>query len=317
MKQYIDLCKDILENGTRQANRTGIDAISLPGAMMKFHMRDGFPAPTTKRLAFKASKGETLSFLRGYENAADFRRMGCKFWDGNANHDGIDSAGNAVPNKWLTNPNRKGEDDLGRIYGAQWRDWRCYAPRDGVPNMRQATQYEQIVRVKSLDQVQHALDTVRNDPTNRRIIINAWRPDEFDQMALPPCHVLSQLIVNVEKKELNLCYYQRSCDVALGVPMNITSYALLLHIYAMATGYKPGTLTAFMADTHIYINHVDGIKEQMAREPYVLPQLAYSGPDVYDLYSEYGAQAFNYVDPDYFTLVNYEHHDPIAFEMAV
>ena len=301
MQQYLDLCQDVLDNGTQQANRTGIDAISLPGTMVKFKMANGFPVPTTKRLAFKASKAETIGFLRGYSSAADFRRLGCKFWDGNANLDGVDSFGNVVPNKWLANPNRLGEDDLGRIYGVQWRKW---AKQD-----RDSYEY--------IDQVQVALDTIRQDPTNRRIIINAWRPDEFDQMALPPCHVLSQLIVNVEKKELNLCYYQRSCDVALGVPMNIASYALLLHIYSMATGYTPGTLTAFMADTHIYVNHVDGIREQLTRVPYSSPQLAYSGPSIYDLYSEYGADAFNYVNPDDFALENYQHHDPIAFDMAV
>lgn len=204
MKQYQDYLRTILEQGTWQSNRTGVDAISIPGHMLKFDLKEGFPAITTKRLFFNSVKGELLGFLRGYNNAADFRSLGCKIWDANAN----DRGQGPVPNSWLTNPNRKGEDHLGRIYGCQWRDWKTYRKIDN----KFSEGYGFYTEGESIDQVQRAIDTIKNDPTNRRIIINAWRPDEFDQMALPPCHVLYQFLVNVERKELNLVMYQRSVE---------------------------------------------------------------------------------------------------------
>jgi thymidylate synthase len=292
MKQYLGLLKDVLENGTRQANRTGIDAISLPGAMLKFNLKDGFPAVTTKKLAFKACKGELVGFLRGYSSAADFRSLGCNIWDQNANE-------NAA---WLTNPNRKGEDDLGRIYGVQWRDWKI----EDTFVKTGDNQYE-FIEGQSIDQVQRAIDTIKNDPTNRRIIVNAWRPDEFDQMALPPCHVLYQFIVNVEKNELNLCMYQRSCDLFLGVPFNIASASLFLSIMAKLTGLNPGTFTHFLADAHIYINHIDQVNEQLSREPLPLPKLVLSSRD-WDL---------NTITPDDISLEGYQSHASIKAEMAV
>ena len=288
MKQYLDLIKDVLENGTRQANRTGIDAISLPGAMLKFDLSEGFPAVTTKKLVYTGSIGETVGFLQGVDNAARFRELGCKFWDQNANE-------NAA---WLANPNRKGQDDLGRVYGVQWRDWRA---SDG----------------SSIDQVMRALETIRNDPTNRRIIINAWRPDEFPEMALPPCHALQQYLVNVEKNTLNLCMYQRSGDIGLGVPMNVFSSALMLSLFARLTGYKPGVFTHFLADAHIYVNHLDQLREQIKREPHPLPQLV-----INDRVPEFHRDGFHpeWIDkivPSDFQLVNYIHHDPIKMAMAV
>jgi thymidylate synthase len=151
-----------------QANRTGVKAVTTTGAMMKFDMAEGFPAVTTKKLAFKQVKGELLGFLRAYDNAADFRSLGCSIWDQNANeHQG-----------WLTNPHRKGHDDLGRVYGVQWRYWKA---GDGF-----------------IDQVADALQTIMNDPSNRRIIINAWRPDEFHLMALPPCFTADTLVTTPE-----------------------------------------------------------------------------------------------------------------------
>ena len=287
MKQYQDLLRDVLENGTRQANRTGIDAISLPGAMLKFNLKDGFPAITTKKLAFKACKAELIAFLRGYDNAAQFRELGCNFWDQNANEN----------KAWLANPNRKGGDDLGRIYGVQWRDWRTHDSYDS----------EWGTYHKSVDQVQNAIETIRKDPTNRRIIINAWRPDEFNHMALPPCHVLYQFIVNVEKRELNLCMYQRSCDMFLGVPMNIASAALFLSIMAKLTGYDPGTFTHFLADAHLYVNCIDQAKEQLSRTPMDLPRLALSDRE----------WSIDTIEPDDIQLIGYQSHPAIKAEMAV
>ena len=189
MQTYLNLLNRILINGQRQSNRTGIDSIFVPGAMMQFNVHPFFPAVTTKKLFFKKTVGELIGFLRGYDNAAQFRELGCDIWDQNANKHGTDLNGNFVENKWLSNPNRKGEDDLGRVYGVQWRDWRV--ENSGSSN--------------SIDQVQNVLTKLVEDPTDRRMIINAWRPDEFDQMALPPCHILYQFLANVSTNELHLC----------------------------------------------------------------------------------------------------------------
>lgn len=289
MKQYLDLMADVLENGTRQANRTDIDAISLPGAMLKFDLRKGFPAVTTKRLAYKSSLAEMVAFLRGYDNAAQFRALGCKFWDKNANENA----------QWLANVHRKpGLDDLGRVYGVQWRDWKG---ADG----------------KSVDQVMVALNTIRNDPTNRRIIISAWRPDEFNQMALPPCHVMYQFLVNVEQNTLNLCLFQRSADLGLGVPMNICGASWLLSLFARLTGYQAGVFTHFLSDAHIYVNHVDQVREQIQRRPHALPQLL-----INDRVPEFHRDGFHpewidQVEPSDFSLVGYTHEPALDMAMAV
>ena len=299
MKNYQKLLKEILANGTWQANRTGIDAISIPGAMLKFDLADGFPAITTKKLFFNAVKGELIGFLRGYTSAADFRSVGCNIWDQNANEN----------KAWLENPNRKGLDDLGRIYSAQWRDWRTDPKIIGAEPVSHDGQHIQMlaeIQHGYIDQVQRAVDTIKNDPTNRRIIINAWRPDEFDQMALPPCHVLSQFMVNVEKHELSLCYYQRSTDFFLGAPFNIASYALLLSLMAEVTGYTPRFLTAFMADTHIYRNHLDQVDTLLSRQPYSLPKLKVRHRSNLEDY-----------DPDDISLIGYECHPAITAPMAV
>src|ERR1035437_1436189 len=150
MKQYLDMLRAILETGDRQANRTGIDAVSMPGYMLRFDLTQGFPAVTTKKLFFDTGVvGELVGFLRGYDNAADFRKLGCNIWNDNANKN----------KAWLSNPNRKGEDDLGRIYGVQWRKWNTHH----VPLNDDRSVFG------TIDQVQKALDTIKNDPTNRRI----------------------------------------------------------------------------------------------------------------------------------------------------
>lgn len=288
MKIYLDLLQEVLKTGTCQANRTGIDAISVPGAMMKFDLNDGFPVVTTKKFVFKSMVAELIAFLRGYDNAAQFRELGCKFWDQNANEN----------QKWLNNPARRGVDDLGRVYGVQWRHWR---KEDGT----------------EIDQVMNALNTIHHDPTDRRIIISAWRPDEFSLMALPPCHVMYQFIVNRERNELNLCMYQRSCDLFLGVPVNIASSALMLTLFAHLTGMKPRFFTHFLADAHVYTTHISMVEEQTKREPYPLPKIvinkritAYDGitfrPDL-----------INEIMPDDITLEGYQSHAKIAAPMAV
>lgn len=294
MKQYQELLQNILINGTWQENRTGIRTKMLPGAMLKFDLRDGFPAVTTKKLYMNAVVGELLGFLRGYHNVADFNKLGCKVWDANA------SAPKWLEGEYMTT--RKSylgdkimEGELGRIYGVQWRDWNC------------STEGQE------LDQIAKLLHTIENDPTNRRMIVSAWRPDEIDQMALPPCHYAFQVIIEQETKTMHLLWNQRSCDVFLGIPFNIASYALLLHILARVTGYRVGTLTGFLADVHIYENHLDQVAEQLSREPFPLPKLVLSESIV--AYPK--VSTLTGIEPMDIYLQNYQHHEPIKAHMAV
>lgn len=168
MQNYLNLLQEVLDTGTEQENRTGINAISIPGSMLKFDLSKGFPVVTTKKLAFNSMKGELLGFIEGATSAARFRELGCNFWNQNANDN----------TAWLANPNRKGVDDLGLIYGALWRNW---------PKFEGHEENDNYPVCSYIDQLQTVIDTIKNDPTNRRIIISAWRPDMFYKMALPPC----------------------------------------------------------------------------------------------------------------------------------
>ena len=286
MKQYLDLLQKVLDEGEWQPNRTGIPTKRIDGAMLEFDLTQGFPAITSKKLAFNAVKGELLGFIRGYDNAAAFRNLGCKVWDQNANEN----------TAWLNNPNRKCTDDLGRIYGQQWRGW--YHDTCG-----------------RIDQLKNAIDLIQNDPTSRRIIISAWNPADMDKMALPPCHMLFQLLVNVEQKTLSMCMYQRSCDMFLGIPFNIASYALLLELIAMVTGLEAKKLTMFLADVHIYQNHLAQVQEQLQRPTHKLPLLHLDcsiikrSPDI--------IRQLELIQPDDIQLINYKHEDAIKAEMAV
>ncbi len=291
MKQYLHLMQEILDNGIKQSNRTGIDTYTLPGAMLKFDLRDGFPAVTTKRLAFNAVKGELIAFLEGTDRLSRFKELGCNVWDANANAEA-----------WRSNSHFVSPEYLGRIYGQQWRDW---------------TAEESDCHRVGIDQIAIALDTLRNNPHSRRIIVNAWNAAELDQACLPPCHVLFQLLPHVDSKVLHMTMYQRSCDMFLGVPFNIASYALLLELFAAWSGYTAGTLTMFLADAHIYENHVDQVREQLAREPMELCKL-----DIADTLPENHTEAslqtlLKFLDPKFVHLTNYQSHAAIKAPMAV
>jgi len=286
MKQYLDLLKQVITNGEWQGNRTGIDTKRIDGAMLQFDMKDGFPAVTTKKLAFKQVKGELIGFIRGYDNAAAFRNVGCTIWDQNANEN----------QAWFDNPSRKGLDDLGRIYGQQWRGW--YHDTCG-----------------RIDQLSKAIKEIQNNPTSRRIIVSAWNPADLSEMALPPCHVMFQLLVNLDKGELSMCMYQRSCDMFLGIPFNIASYALLLELIARVTGLIPRTLTMFLADVHIYRNHMEQVVEQLNREPRTLPKLSIS-PE-FLLRSSDPVRQLELLMPGDIELLDYNPMDAIKGDMAV
>lgn len=282
MRSYLDLLARVMLYGTMQQNRTGIAAKRLTGAMLEFDLQYGFPAVTTKKLAFNAVKGELIGFLRGYSNAAQFRELGCGVWDQNANDN----------REWLNNSNRIGPDDLGRVYGVQWREWRgC--------NIR-------------VDQLNMLLTNIERDPTSRRLIVNAWNPAELHMMALPPCHMLFQILIDVNSNEMSMVMYQRSCDLFLGVPFNIASYALLLEMIAMVTGYKARRLCMMMADVHVYENHFDQVRTQMARDTKPLPILTIKSEPQKDK-----LMMLESIDPSDILLVDYDHHPAIKGDMAV
>jgi thymidylate synthase len=298
---YLNLMREILIYGIRQPNRTGIDTLTLPGAMLRFDLREGFPAITTKKLAFDAVKGELIGFLRGCTSAADFRALGCRVWDQNANEN----------KAWLANPARRGEDDLGQIYSAQWRGFgHTWSDPEGLHGHAGLT----MASVK-VDQIATALRTLREDPHSRRILVSAWNPTQLNEAALPPCHVLFQLLPHVDDKVLHMTMYQRSADMFLGVPFNIASYALLLELFAAWSGYTAGTLSMFFADAHIYENHIDQVHEQLAREPYPLPRIEID--HLVNVAEARLDQILDHLHPDDIRLVDYQSHAAIKAPMAV
>ena len=323
MKQYLDLVQSILTTGTWQENRTGVRTISQPGAMLRFDLQQGFPALTTRKLAFKSAVGELVGFLRATRSAADFRALGCKVWDQNANENA----------QWLANPYRSGTDDLGEVYGVQWRAWPAYKLLDASATAQitdaEARGYRQVsdltengtpkvLLYKAVDQLRQCLDTIIANPTDRRILFHGWNWAQLDQMALPPCHLLYQFLPNVTKREISMCLYIRSNDVGLGTGFNLTEGAALLHLVGRLTGFTPRWFTYFIGDAHIYENHLDMLNQQLAREPYPSPKLVLSEriPD-YAATGRYEPEWLENIEPSDFSLQGYQHHPPLTAPMAV
>jgi thymidylate synthase len=323
MQAYLSLVRTILDTGTWQENRTGIRSISIPGAALRFDLADGFPAITTRRLPFKSAVGELIGFLRGARSAAEFRALGCKVWDQNANE-------NAA---WLANPNRIGDYRLGEIYGYQWRAWPAYKLLDAANATQiqdaQSRGYRVIGRIddadvakillyKAIDQVRQCLDTIIANPTDRRILFHAWNCAQIEQMALPPCHLLYQLLPNKTTRELSLCLYVRSNDVGLGAPFNICEAGLVLSLVARLTGYAPRWLSYFIGDAHIYENQLEMLHEQLERAPYPPPRLAISERvPAYGKTGRYEPEWLERIEPADFSHENYRHHPPLTAPMAV
>lgn len=292
MQSYLDMCRRALDTGVMKENRTANNHIGYQGDMCKYDMAEGFPAVTTKKLAYRTCFAEMLGFFRGYDNAADFRRLGCKVWDANANEN----------EQWLANSSRKGTDDLGRVYGVQWRRWKKWKVMDNRSGHRTG------VSESTVDQLQNVYDDLRQGKDNRREIVVAWNPGELDQMALPPCHMMMQF--GIQGGKLNMAMYQRSCDLPLGVPFNIAGYAWLLHVMARITGLEPGEFTHFMWDIHVYENQIELLKGQLERMPYKLPTL-WINPQI-----ETFADMTSWVTADDFGLVGYEHHPGINYPFS-
>ncbi|MFS2002172.1 thymidylate synthase [Duganella sp. CT11-25] len=323
MQQYQELIQTVIDTGSWQDNRTGIRTLSVPGAMMRFDLTKGFPAVTTKKLAFKSVVGELCAFMRASRSAADFRALGCKVWDQNANEN----------KQWLENPYRLGEDDLGPVYGVQWRQWPGFklieldqpqqiadAQKNGF---RLISQFDdagvpKVLLHKSIDQLRECLDTIMNNPGSRRILFHGWNPAVLDAVALPACHLLYQFIPNPATRELSMCLYVRSNDLGLGTPFNLAEGAALMHLVGRLTGYTPRWFTYFIGDAHIYENHMDMVQEQLKREPFPAPKLVIS--DRVPSFAEtgkYQPEWLELVEPSDFSLEGYQHHAPITAPMAV
>lgn len=261
MQQYLDLLRDVLENGVDKMDRTGVGTRSVFGRQMRFDLNKGFPLMTTKKMHLKSIIYELLWFLKGDTNVKYLQEHGVRIW-----------------NEWADE-----NGDLGPVYGSQWRNWNG----------------------EGIDQIAEVIEKLKKTPNDRRMIVSAWNVGKIAQMHLPPCHMMFQFYVANNK--LSCMLYQRSCDMFLGVPFNIASYALLTMMIAQVCGYELGEFIHTLGDTHIYHNHFDQVREQLSRTPYELPQMRIN-PEVKDI------NDFKYED---FELVNYKSYEAIKGQVAV
>ncbi len=299
MIEYLNLLKDILANGEEKGDRTGVGTISVFARQLRFDLSKGFPAVTTKKLAFNACKGELLWFLEG---SSDERRL-AEITHGTKEGTVTIWTPNALAPYWK--PKAKFEGDLGRVYGVQWREWQTLTPT-GEPDIDDdygRTYFDPVY--KNIDQIAQLIEGLKKDPNSRRHIVVSYNPGEIDQMALPPCHAMFQMYVSNNK--LSCQMYQRSADVFLGIPFNISSYALLTHMIAQVCDMEVGELVIVLGDAHIYKNHIDQVNQLINREPLPLPTL-WLNPEVKDI------EKFTMDD---IKLQNYQSHSAITAPMAV
>jgi thymidylate synthase len=281
MRQYLDLVRNVLENGVRKENRTGTDTISNFAEFYKVDLADGFPLLTTKKVYFRSVILELLWYLRGEDHIKWLRdENNVHIWDAWAEEDGY----------------------VGPIYPVLWRKFPSLKQGDSSYTNDQI-QREKAWAYSEFDQVQRAIDMIQNNPDSRRIVVSAWHPGLLDEMALPPCHIM--YIFNVSGGKLNCHLTQRSGDIALGIPFNLACYSALTLAIAQQTGLEPGTFAHTIVDAHIYENHIEGLKEQLEREPGALPTLEIADKPIDDL------------EFDDFTLKNYNPQPAIKFPVAV
>lgn len=280
MRQYLDLLRLVLDEGRERKDRTGTGTRSIFGHQMRFDLRVGFPALTTKKVHLKSIVHELLWFLRGETHVTPLQEAGVRIW-----------------NEWATTEQTgrfgRPEGELGPIYGHQWRRFGATLQPDGS--------YAE----DGVDQIQRALALIRERPDSRRIIVTGWNPKEADAVALPPCHTLFQLYV--QDGELSCQLYQRSADIFLGVPFNIASYALLTMMFAHVVGLRPGDFIHTFGDAHLYLNHLEQAELQLSREPRTLPTM-WLNPEAKDLF------AFRYEDLE---LRGYDPHPHIKASVSV
>lgn len=305
--QYLGIVKDILENGFDRPDRTGVGRRSVFQRTMRFDLRKGFPIITTKKVNFHAVKEELLWFIRGCSDNKELQKVGVHIWDDNANAD-----------YWK--PKAKFEGDLGRIYGVQERRWRAVNDKvfkkldliiganDKFSNflIQEFAKYVRENIIKTVDQLASVIEDIKNDPYGTRHITTCWNPAELDQMALPPCHDVINHFFVAEGK-LSYYMYQRSCDMFLGVPFNISSSALKLCLVAQVTGLEPYEFIHGLGDVHIYHNHFERFKIQLQRQAYPLPKL-WLNPEIKNI---------DDFKSDDIKLIDYQSHPFIKAEMAV
>jgi thymidylate synthase len=275
VQAYLNIVKDIINNGILKENRTGVNALAISGAMFSHDMRDGFPLLTTKKMSLKNIAVELEFFIKGLSSKKWLQDRNNHIWDAWCNPQKV-----PYGNDENTKSKMMEEDDLGAIYGKQWRNF------------------------GGIDQLKNIVNTLKTDPNNRRLVVSAWNPPELNQMALPPCHLMFQVIVINDT--INLNWYQRSVDTMLGLPYNIASYGLLLELLAKESGLIPARLCGMLGDVHIYKNHIENAKIQLWREPSKLPNIEITN----------FTNIFNWTYKD-FSLQNYIHNEPIKFDIAV
>ncbi len=246
MKQYLDLLQHVLDHGHKKDDRTGTGTLSVFGYQMRFDLQKGFPLLTTKKLSVKSIVHELIWFLRGETTLDYLKESGVSIWDEWATKEQCERFG------------RK-EGDLGPVYGHQWRNFGATKKSDGT--------YEK----DGVDQISALIESIKNNPNSRRLIVSGWNPKEADQVALPPCHTLFQFYIADGRLSCQL--YQRSADIFLGVPFNIASYSLLTHMIAQVTDLKVGEFVHTLGDAHLYLNHTEQAKLQISRKPKALPKL--------------------------------------------
>jgi thymidylate synthase len=282
MKQYLDVLKRILNEGKIKHNRTGVDTLSISGTMLEFDMSSGkFPLMTTKKMGLKNICAELEMFLHGITDKKFLQERNCHIWDDWCNPKKV-PYGTDDDSK----TKMREESDLGPIYGSQWVNFNG----EGV------------------NQLQRVIDTLKTNPTDRRMIVSAWNPLKLDQMALPPCHYCYQFLAN--DGYVDLLWNQRSSDYPIGVPYDIASYAMLLTLVCKQVKMKPGKLIGFFADSHIYVNQIEGVKEQLSREPFELPSVTITNAED----PNWTIWDWKYTD---FTLENYQCHPAIKMPVAV
>ncbi|MEK9186243.1 MAG: thymidylate synthase [Patescibacteria group bacterium] len=273
MKQYLDVLAEVLDKGVDRPDRTGVGNLSLFVRQMRFNLQEGFPIVTTKKVSFNLVKAELLWFISGSQDVKELQKLGCHIWDANAE-----------ATYWK--PKAQFDGDLGRVYGVQWRKWRAYG---GLV----------------VDQLADVIGRIKKDPYDRRHVVSAWNPGELEQMALPSCHMIYQFYV--ARGKISLHMLQRSCDMFLGVPFNISSYGLLLFMVAQVCDLIPDELIITLNDTHVYKNHFEQVKQQLTRHPFLLPKL-WLNPEVKNIGS---------FKMDDIKLVDYKCHPGIKAPMAV
>ena len=332
-KQYTALLQDILDNGVTKQDRTGTGTLSVFGRQIRHKMSEGFPLLTTKKMPFKTITTELLWFLRGDTNIKYLVDNNCHIWDGDAYKNYQKEMLYHPEENWLDNGvgeksyrqltqeefiNKIKTDDefakqwgeLGPIYGKQWRNWETIDTN---------WDYQEDWLIGSIDQISNLINDLKTNPDSRRLMVSAWNVGELDQMTLPPCHFSFQCYSHEKdgKRYLSLAWNQRSCDVGLGIPFNIASYGLLLEILAKEVNMIPYELIGNLGDCHIYNNHIDNIREQLVREPYVLPKLTCKDEywylkDIDILFSE----KIEKFKPDFFKVEGYQSHPTIKLPLS-